>query len=169
VLKSELRVGVLRGESFPQLVKRLLARDASVFSRGRVSAELGARRTVIYANNAARQAWYETYAEQVPGLGKQAVAAIDENTTDCCLRVHGQVQALGEPYRLTGTPRFADRVAFPPFHWNCRTSSVAYHADFEKGARITTAMMQKAARQELQARRNEGRVEIHPAHATSRR
>lgn len=169
VLRSELRTGLLRGESFPDLVKRLMAANGSVFSRGRLSALLGARRNVIFANNASRQAWYEYWGQEIPGLEKQAVAAIDENTTDCCLRVHGQIQPLASPYDLKGRPRFADKIAFPPFHWNCRTSSTAYHRDFERGARITTQDMVEAARAERRARRDGSREEIHPAHATSRR
>lgn len=168
VLRAELRQGLLRGDSFDDLVKRLLAANGSVFARGRLSAMLGARRNVITANNGARQMVYGYWQERIPGLSKQAVAAIDENTTDCCLRVHGQVQPVSKPYVLTGTPRFADKMMYPGFHWNCRTSSVAYHRDFERGARVTTADMTGAAAAELKARR-EGREEIHPAHATSRR
>lgn len=48
---------------------------------------------------------------------KQAIAVIDHRTTDCCLRVHGQVQRLDRPFRLTGEPRYADEVMEPPFHW----------------------------------------------------
>ncbi len=169
VLRAELRQGLLRGDSFDDLMRRLLAANGSVFARGRLSAMLGARRNVITANNAARDLVYGYWAERIPGLGKQAVAAIDENTTDCCLRVHGQVQSVSRPYVLTGTPRFADRMMYPAFHWNCRTSSVAYHADFERGARVTTADMVDAARAELRARRDGSREGIHPAHATSRR
>lgn len=170
VLIGELRVAMLRGESFDDMVKRMLARDASVFARGKISAALGARRNVITANNGGRQMVYEYWAPQIPGLGKQAVAAIGQNTTDCCLRVHGQVQPVNGLYRLEGEPRFADRLAYPAFHWNCRTSSVAYHEDFERGAKIKTSDMVDAAQAELQARTETGeRVEIHPASATSRR
>jgi hypothetical protein len=169
VLKSGLRVGLLRGESFDDLVKRLLAEDASVFVRGRLSAELGARRNVIAANNEGKDAIYRLWAPQIPGLGKQTVAAIDENTTECCLLVHGQIQPITGLYRLDGQPRFAALMKVPPFHWRCRTSSVAYHADFEKGAKVTTQDMLDAAQAELKAREDGSRQEIHPAHATSRR
>lgn len=62
---------------------------------------------------------------------KQAIAAIDQRTTDCCKRVHGQVQPFNKPFRLTGTPRFADRMQFPGFHYWCRTSVVLYLDEFE--------------------------------------
>lgn len=99
----------------------------------------------------------------------QAVAAIDGRTSDCCLRVNGQVQPINKPFRLTGTPRFADTQMSPPFHWYCRTAEVllpAAAADDE-----LTRQMQEAGQAELDARGPEGedRVEIHPAHARSRR
>lgn len=64
---------------------------------------------------------------------KQAVAALDSRTTDCCLRVHGQVQSIDDPFHLTGTPRFADEMDWPGFHWYCRTSGVLYLAEFDDG------------------------------------
>lgn len=55
-------------------------------------------------------------------LTKTAVAIIDIRTTDCCRRVNGQVRKVGEPFELTGTPRYADMAQSPPFHDYCRTS-----------------------------------------------
>jgi len=99
----------------------------------------------------------------------QAVAAIDERTTDCCLRVNGQVQKLTDPFILTGTPRFADKKQAPPFHWCCRTSEALLPAR-EAGDELTQ-QMREAGAAELAARGPDGknRVEIHPAHARSRR
>jgi len=167
-LRAGLRMGLIQGESFDHMVQRLMGRDASVFSRGATSAMLGARRNVIYANNAGRDAVYKNWGARIPGLMKQAIAAIDQSTTDCCLRVHGQVKALNEQYELAGEPRFADRMDYPPFHWSCRTSSVAYMREWEDSS-VTTAMMEEAAQAELAAREEQGREEIHPAHATSGR
>jgi len=152
-LRSGLRLGLIQGESFDDLAARLWGMDASVFSRGLTSALLGARRSVITAENGSRDLVYQRYAEQIPGLMKQAVAAISPETTDCCLRVHGQIQPLDKPYQLTGEPRFADEMMYPSFHWNCRTASVAYHSDFESGSRMTTAGMVEAAKAELAGRR----------------
>ncbi len=70
---------------------------------------------------------------------KQAVAAIDERTTDCCLRVHGQVVRLNGKFRLTGTPRFADELEWSPFHWYCRTSVTLVTAE-EAGDDLTERM-----------------------------
>ena len=64
---------------------------------------------------------------------KQAVAALDMRTTDCCLQVHGQIQPLDGLFHLTGTPRFADYLDWSPFHWNCRTSCVLYKSEYDEG------------------------------------
>jgi len=53
---------------------------------------------------------------------RQAVAAVDKRTTDCCLRVNGQVVGMDEPFHLTGTPRYADEQMSPPFHNFCRSA-----------------------------------------------
>lgn len=100
---------------------------------------------------------------------KQAVATLDDRTTDCCLRVHGQIQPMDEPFQLTGTPRYADEIQDPPFHWYCRSVETLYHEEFEKFG-ITTEQMETMAQLELDARERTGtRVTIHPSHATSRR
>jgi hypothetical protein len=99
----------------------------------------------------------------------QAMAAIDERTTETCLLVHGQIRDLNKPFVLRGTPRYADKIQNPPFHWYCRTATVLYVPEFEDIG-ITTQAMVEAARAELRARRETGRRdEIHPAHATSKR
>lgn len=64
---------------------------------------------------------------------KQAVAALDGRTTDCCLRVHAQVRPMNSPFDLTGTPRFADQMDWPGFHHYCRTSGVLYLDSFDNG------------------------------------
>lgn len=64
---------------------------------------------------------------------KQAIAAIDMRTTNCCLKVHGQVQPFNKPFELKGTPRFADQMDWPGFHYFCRTSAVLYVAEFDDG------------------------------------
>jgi hypothetical protein len=99
----------------------------------------------------------------------QAVEAIDERTTDCCLRVHGQTRPLSRPFRLTGTPRYADELEHPPFHWYCRSSEALIHRDqVDDGF---SREMVAAAQAERAAREASGgqRVEIHPADARSRR
>jgi len=76
------------------------------------------------------------------GFQKQAVAALDQKTTDCCLRVHGQIQPLNREFVLTGHPRFADKLDWSPFHWNCRTSIALYLPQYDNG--YTTQMQTSA-------------------------
>lgn len=73
---------------------------------------------------------------------KIAVAALDGRTTRCCLEVHGQIQPFDAPFHLTGTPRFADYMDAPPFHWYCRTATALYLASFDIG--ITDQMRASA-------------------------
>jgi len=151
-IRRELQAGLLQGESFPNLVSRLMAADSGAFARGRNSAVLAARRTVITAENAAKQEYYEQTKRDIPEVKKQAIAVVQSRTTDCCLRVHGQIVDVDEPFTLTGTPRFADRMQHPSFHWNCRTAVGMYHPSFESGG-LTTANMRSSAQAELRRRR----------------
>lgn len=73
---------------------------------------------------------------------KLVVAAIDRRTTDCCLRAHGQVQAFNKPFVLTGTPRYADKLDWTPFHNYCRTSVALYYDEYDNG--VTDSMREKA-------------------------
>lgn len=102
-----------------------------------------------------------------PEYGKQVIAAIDERTTDCCLRLNGQVVPFDKPFKVTGTPRFADEIEWAPFHWNCR-SSVAL-VPLDEANDDLTKEMRTAGRDELKAREDGSRVEIDPADARSRR
>lgn len=153
-LRRELQTGILQGESFPDLVRRMLNADASIWTRGQVSAELGVRRMVIHANNAARLDYLRQARRDIPELGKQVVASIQANTTETCLRAHGQVRPLDDNFELTGEPRFADAMMHTPFHWRCRSAIAAWHPAFERGT-LTTAAMRASAAEELARRRRQ--------------
>jgi hypothetical protein len=81
---------------------------------------------------------------------KQAIAAIDERTTDTCIRVHGQIQSFDKPFVLRGQPRYADKMQQPPFHDHCRTTSALYQDEYDLGL---TDRMRDAARGEAGRRR----------------
>lgn len=159
-LRRELQNGLTQGESFPDLVRRLMAATPTgdgpaVWANGQLSAERMARRTVITANNRAKIGALETVnAEGTVTVQKQAVATIGPRTTKCCLRVHGQIRDVGEPFDLTAEPRFARKMMNPAFHWNCRTSVVMYHPLFERGG-LTTSNMQSSASAELRRRESQ--------------
>ncbi len=156
-LQRELQVGLIQGEAYPTLVRRLLSQspgEGAVFPRAQTSAELATRRLVVAAENGAKQASIAQVAESIPQIQKQALAAIGKGTTDCCLRVHGQIQPVESPFELIGEPRFADRLMTSPFHWNCRTGIVMHHPFFE-GA-MPTGKLKAQAAAELKRRREEG-------------
>jgi len=177
-LHANLAVEYLRlrqsGEDPERAVRRLFGVNkpdgrASVWELGLLKASLEFVLVLWGALNAAVHVGLVRLEERVPGLRRQAIAAIDERTTDCCLRVHGQIVGVREPFRLHGTPRFADEMMDPPFHWHCRTVVTLYHPSMEEVG-VSTREMREAARAELEARQRTGRREvIHPAHATSRR
>lgn len=153
VLKRELQTGLIQGESFDSLSRRLFAATtgdagASPWRRGQLSAELATRRLVITAENGSKNAAIGELAREIPEVKKQAIAVIGQNTTDCCLRVHGQIQPNDQPFILTGTPRFVDQMQMPAFHWSCRTSIAMYHPVFERSG-LTTANMRKSAEAQL--------------------
>lgn len=52
---------------------------------------------------------------------KTAIATLDKRTTQTCFRVDGQVQPVNKPFKLTGTPRYANEKMLNPFHDYCRT------------------------------------------------
>lgn len=105
---------------------------ASVWRSGLGSMALAATDAVFSTDNAGRGAIYLAAQPSGQRYQKQAIAAIDARTTDCCRRVNGQIQPLDKPFELRGTPRFADRLMQPPFHWNCRTVTVLYHPLMER-------------------------------------
>ena len=156
-LRRELQNGLIQGEGFPDLVRRLMAstptgEGPAVWRNGQLSAERMVRRTVITANNAAKNAaLVKVNAAGGTQVQKQAVASIGPRTTKCCLRVHGQIRDVDKPFDLTAEPRFARQMMHPAFHWNCRTSEAMYHPIFEQGA-LTTASMRSSAMAEFNSR-----------------
>jgi hypothetical protein len=113
--------------------------------------------------------WWKSFDEtvgQAPGVGgqfsKQAVAALDRRTTECCLRVHGQIQPLNSPFHLTGSPAYTDYLDWPPFHAWCRTSGVLYKPEFDDGL---TQRMTDSAQTVLDERARGIYRDRHPADA----
>lgn len=151
-LLAEMRERLASGDRMGDIAKALFGKDAGPFPRGRTSAELATRRAVVQANNMAKGLFFEKAQEHIPGLMRQAVATISANTTKTCLRVHGQIRRLDEPFDIVGTPSFGRKQMNPGFHWRCRTSQVAYHPAFEERSSVTTAGMREKARAELEKR-----------------
>ena len=93
---------------------------------------------------------------------KQAIAALDSRTTNCCLRVHGQIKPLNQPFHLTGEPRFADDMDWPQFHYWCRTSVALYLDEYDDGL---TARMRAGAAQILSERARGINIDRQPVDA----
>lgn len=147
---AELRSAIISGEGFPKVIDRLFAVDNSVWTRGRNSASLYARRTLIDVFNESKQESYgEIQREYLPTLQKQAVAAISNRTTERCLAVHAQIRDIDKPFDLIGDySGFGNQRMHSPFHWNCRTSIAPYMKEFEVGAspETRTETLRTAAR-----------------------
>jgi|FLYN01.1.fsa_nt_gi hypothetical protein len=133
------------------IVARLITgRDGrqSVYEQARTALQLTIEQAIWGAGNGALT---RLYRQAGPGYRRQAIAAIDHRTTQCCLNVHGQIVGMDEPFVLTGTPRFADAVMAPPFHWRCRTALALYHPRMEAIGTSTEALRAQA-RAALRAR-----------------
>jgi len=101
--------------------KRITQDDASVFRKGGNGLALS---TSIAIFTLANRSILTGYKADSPNNRKMAIAVTDDHTTDTCKRVNGQVVRVDKPFKLSGRPRFARLMDYPPFHYNCRTSMV---------------------------------------------
>ena len=79
------------------------------------------------------------------GWQKQVMAAIDDRTTETCLRAAGQSVLVDDKFHLTGTPRFADEMDWTPFHWYCRSSIALHLPQYDDG--VTEELRQAVAKE----------------------
>ncbi len=98
---------------------------------------------------------------RIENLFKMAVAIVDDRTTDCCLRVHGQIQPLNGMFKLTGTPRFADEMDYPAFHRYCRTGTVLYSPELDPGGKQRAKLLEET-KAELKAREDAKKKKVKP-------
>ncbi|MEA3537602.1 MAG: phage minor head protein [Pseudomonadota bacterium] len=104
-LAQAIRIGVVEGETIPQITRRV----RTVMKTTRSTAEGVARTAVGHISNAARA---RTYAENTDILkGVQWVATLDTRTCLRCQSLDGKVYPL-------------DRGARPPRHISCRCTTV---------------------------------------------
>lgn len=89
---------------------------------------------------------YSTGVSKATGVRRQAVAQVDDVTTNTCLNVHGQMVGRKEKFHLTGTPRFAGEMLNPPFHRGCRTA-IALILDQYVDGKVTEGMRKDAIAQ----------------------
>ena len=128
---ATLRESLASGDRFSTISQTVYGKHQGIWPNGKSSAELMVRRAVIQVNNNARMLFYEQAKKSIPGLKKQAIAAIQpDRTTETCRRVHEQIKELDQPFETTGKEAFSRWQMQPPFHWICRTTVVAYHDAF---------------------------------------
>jgi len=104
-IAKQLKIGVATGESLPAISKRL----RKVLGSKAHQAETLARTSVSNIVHDAREATFKANKKLIRKV--QMVATLDDKTTLICINYDGKVFNVGE----------GDR---PPFHFNCRTTTV---------------------------------------------
>lgn len=104
-IAKQLKAGVATGENLPTIAKRL----RKVLGQKSRQAETLARTAVSNIVHDAREATFKANKKLIRKV--QMVATLDDKTTLICINYDGKVFNVGE----------GDR---PPFHFNCRTTTV---------------------------------------------
>jgi len=113
-VKKQISIGLAQGETVPQMVRRLRGTKAAKFKDGvfattKHRAEALVRTSTNHVSTRAREA---TYAENDDVIKEiQLVATLDSRTSDICMGYDGRTFPINEGPR-------------PPFHFNCRTTTV---------------------------------------------
>jgi SPP1 gp7 family putative phage head morphogenesis protein len=108
--------GLVQGETVPQIVGRITGRKG-VTQLAERQATAVVRTAVNHTSGHARDATYRANADLLRGV--QIVATLDSRTTPICWSMDGKVFPVGEGPR-------------PPFHYNCRTTTVPLVKGFEE-------------------------------------
>lgn len=151
---EKLREGVLRGESFRELLKRLqpVVTESAGDTLGinTVRAELIARWSIIKGYNEEREARYKQ--AKIPGLAKVWSATLDRRVCPHCLALHGTIVKLDEEF--DGSRTFAEKpmgvyihLRHPPRHPRCRCSLLPWREEWLGKASITPYTMFEQAKQ----------------------
>lgn len=110
-IRRSINLGLVQGESIPQIVKRLKGTGpkgkGGVFSTNRGGAEALVRTAVNHVSNRS----HYMVLERNPTLFKQYrwISVLDNRTTPICRSRAGTVYRMGEG-------------PIPPAHWNCRST-----------------------------------------------
>ncbi len=135
-LKEAIQIGVVEGETIPQIVRRIVGTRANRYSDGiltwtRRSATALVRTAVNHINTQATNAVFQANADLIKGVRWDSV--LDSRTTPICQARDGKV------YPVNSGPR-------PPAHINCRSSIVAITKTWrELGVNIDEADAQTRA------------------------
>lgn len=141
-IRRQLAIGVVRGESFDDLIRRLSSlaprklMDATVdpitgAARGMLqlpksSAARLVRTEAIHAYNTFHTETIAEIAEEDPEIGKRWDASLDRRGCPNCRDLDGEVVAVGEKFRMGGV-----EVDHPPLHPQCRCACVPWHESWK--------------------------------------
>ncbi len=121
-ISEQIQIGIAEGETNAQIIRRLAGTKSGAFMDG----AFGKMRRNVAAvtqtatQHVAAQAREMTYKENDDIIkGVQIVATLDSRTTEICMSEDGKV------YPVEEGPR-------PPFHWNCRTTTIPVLKSFKE-------------------------------------
>lgn len=177
---AEIRLGMVREESIQDIVRRVRGRQAGfirqdaqgrfvargtraarvrprfvggVLSTSTRDAEALVRTAVNHVSNVGMMETYRANEDVVEGV--RVVATLDDRTTEICISLDGTVWALDDP-----------GLRLPPYHFQCRTITVAEIAwarlglepppDFERFARDLSGVSGDDLARRVSARRRTG-------------
>jgi len=131
-LLEQIRIGVLEGQSIPDIVRRVAGTRRGQFRDGVLSAtrrqaEAIVRTGVNGISNAVRNRVWDRFGDAVEGLVWNAT--LDGRTTPVCRGRDGHVRPVSLDRPLPPTvslPRLKPPLASPPAHVSCRSVLVAY-------------------------------------------
>lgn len=112
-IEQQIRIGLVEGETVPELTRRIRGTAAEAFKNGtaeriRRDIEATVRTAANNVSTQAREATYKANDEVIKGV--QYVATLDDRTTEICMSLDGKVFPVDEGPR-------------PPQHFNCRSTT----------------------------------------------
>jgi SPP1 gp7 family putative phage head morphogenesis protein len=129
---SEMRLGMLQGDTMSDLIRRLRGRRENNFSDGLMQipynqAETLVRTSVVNVANMTRLESYMQNADLIKAI--QWVSTLDDRTTEICIALDGCLWSLPSdhnPANFGGyTPIDHDKeFPGPTAHWNCRSTQI---------------------------------------------
>jgi hypothetical protein len=123
-LTDNLRMGVMQGETLPELRRRLKGSRArkwkdGVMAKSRHEADAVVRSAIIGSANAAREEVFRENADVIRGV--QALVTLDLKTSEICIARAGAMWNLETRRPLSDSPYKQRYPGPPPWHFNCRT------------------------------------------------
>lgn len=113
---TQLNIGLVQGETIPQLVNRLRT-AGGVADKSRKEVARIVRTAVNHTTTQARELTYEANKDVVKGV--QWLSTLDRRTSEICITLDGKVYPVGKGQR-------------PPAHLQCRSTTTPILKSFEE-------------------------------------